>query len=263
MLIPGSRPKIKYDIENYLTYLKNLVKESEKNHQLNLNLDADITPEILKKQAWEVIITATGTKQHIPPIKGINQSHVINGIELLKNPDLVKNSKQIIIIGGGTVGCETAYFLSHEMDKKVKVIEMQPYFMEGVCTANRGYLIHYLEKLGVELINCAKLLEVKQDTVLLELNISKTKPDPYNTWSPILPKNILNPFEKKLKEITLHKEIEADLIVLATGAITDNTFYYECQQINAAKELYNIGDSFRCGRIFEAKKAAYQIAIGL
>jgi len=39
--------------------------------------------------------------------------------------------------------------LAGEHGKQVTVIEMLPYFMEQACTANRGYLLHYLATKGV------------------------------------------------------------------------------------------------------------------
>ena len=40
------------------------------------------------------------------------------------------------------------------------VVEMLPHFMQGNCTANRGYLLHYLEALDVKLLNCARLKSI-------------------------------------------------------------------------------------------------------
>ena len=51
-----------------------------------------------------------------------------------------------MVAGGGVVGCETAYWLRYELNRDVKVVEMLPHFMQGVCTANRGHLLHYMEK---------------------------------------------------------------------------------------------------------------------
>ena len=54
------------------------------------------------------------------------------------------------------MGCETAYWLRYEYGREVSVIEMMSNFMEGVCTANRGHLLHYMKN-EVELINCARV----------------------------------------------------------------------------------------------------------
>ncbi len=142
----------------------------------------------------------------------------------------------------------------------VKVIEMQENFMQGVCTANRGHLIHYLHKANVELINCAKVLSFDTDKVYINKNVSKTIPNPYNTWQPLLPVNIPNPMAKKLGTETQNVSIDADLVVLAMGGRADETMFFNAQKNHIAKEVYNIGDSNRAGRILEATRAAYNLA---
>jgi 2-enoate reductase len=263
MLNPGSRPKIKFDIINYINYLVRQIELTSREFKLELKLNTAVTPVQLKAEGWDVIVTSTGTRQKRPPVKGIESSNVVFAVDLLRNPEMAEKAKDIIVVGGGVVGCETAYFLSHEMKKNVQLVEMLPEFMEGVCTANRGFLIHYLEELGVLLLNCTSLKEVKDKTAVILKNKSKTVPNPYVTWTPILPENVENPFAKSIKKEEEEIEVSADLIVLAAGAVPDDSFFYECQNTNAAPELHNIGDSFRCGRVFEAVKAAYQIGISL
>ena len=261
MLNPGSRPKIKFDIANYIAYLKRQIELVSAEYTLKLVLNSAPSPAELKSQGWDVIIVSTGTVQKKPPVNGIDSENVVSAIDLLNNPELADQAKKIVVVGGGVVGCETAYFLRHEMKKDVQVVEMLPEIMKGVCTANRGYLIHYLEELNVPLHNCTSLKEVKEGKAVLLKNVSKTVPDPYVTWTPLLPENIENPFAKKIKPETQEIEVEADLVVLAVGSVPDDSFFYECQSINAASELYNIGDCYHAGRVFEAVKSAYQAGI--
>ena len=148
----------------------------------------------------------------------------------------------------------------HEKKKNVKIVEILPEIMKGVCAANRGFLIHYLEKMGVEILNCSILKEVREGEVLVDQNVSKTVPDPYNTWTPLIPENVENPFAKKIKESLKERRLKADLVVVSAGARPGDELYYTCLAANVAPELYNIGDSFACGRVFEAVKAAYQVA---
>ena len=263
MLNPGSKPKIKFDIVNYVDYLEKKVSTAEAKHGLELRLETEPTAEQLKSEGWDVIVASTGTLQRRPPVKGIDSPNVVFAVDLLRDPSVCSDADNIIVVGGGVVGCETAYYLKHELGKKVQVVEMLPRFMDGVCTANRGYLIHHLEEMGVPLLNCTALKEVKDGKAVIVRNLSKTVPDPYVTWSPILPENIENPFEKAIKEEPSEVEVDADLVVLAAGAAPDDSFFYECQSISAAPEIHNIGDSFRCGRVFEAVKSAYQIGTSI
>lgn len=261
LLIPGSAPKIKFDIANYIKYMEKQLEIHNKEYNLSINLNTEATLEKLKEGKFDTIVTCTGTKQVKPRIKGIDSNKVAYAVEVLKNPSLAEKAKNIVVVGGGVVGCETAYFLRHEYNKQVKIIEMLPYFMKGVCTANRGYLIHHLEKLGVELLNCTKLNSVEDEYVIVIKNISKTVPNPYVTWAPILPENIQNPLEKKIKLEEKEIRLQADLVVIAVGGKPNDELFYSLQKENAALELYNTGDSFAQGRVFEATKSAYRIGI--
>ncbi|MFR3678828.1 MAG: FAD-dependent oxidoreductase, partial [Mediterraneibacter gnavus] len=214
-----------------------------------------------KEKAYDSVIFAYGTKEIFPPFEGREEANLILGTELLEHPEKAEGAENIVIVGGGVVGCETAHWLANEYGKHVTVLEMMPHFMTGVCTANRGHLLHYLEKAGVQLFNCTKVKALAKDGVYVEQNQSSTVPDPYNTWQPLLPPNIPNPMEKTIKEEIVEKKIPADLIVLAMGGKADETFFFEAGEEHLAKEMYNIGDSSRAGRVLEAVRGAYHLAV--
>lgn len=264
-LVPGSKAKIKYEFANYLTYLKNVLADLILNPAFELREHTCADAETLKQEAFDVIITATGTKQNLPPVDGIEQKHVHFAIDVLMDPSLIADAEDIVVIGGGVVGAETAYMLKYECGKNVKVVEMDKYIMNHACTANRGHLIHYLEEGGVELLNCTKLLRIKEGTVEVLQNVNKNVPDPYVTWSPILPENVENPMDllHKIKEENMKREIKADAVILAVGVKSENALYFNCVKTHAAAEIYNIGDSFQGGRVFEAVRSAYRKAISI
>lgn len=257
----GSVPKIKFDFENYHKYLENQVKEGQLMTNFKLKLNTEATLEHLKSSNYDTVVFAYGTKNITPRIPGIENVNVVQATELLANPKLMGEAKKIVVVGGGVVGCETAYWLKYEYNRNVTVVEILPHFMMGVCTANRGHLIHYLNKENVQLINCAKVTSFKKNLVIINKNISKGVPNPYNTWQPILPANILNPLAKNIGDENVNKGLEADLVVLAMGGRADESMYFEAQKSHVAKELYNIGDSAKPGRILEASRAAYNLAL--
>lgn len=261
-VVPGSKAIIKYEFLNYLNYLKRMVAKLTDNENFTLRLNTEADADALKKEHYDVIIIACGTRQNRPPVEGINGKNVVFAIDVLKNPDLVKDAKNVVVIGGGVVGTETAYYLNYELDKKVKVVEMDKYFMNHTCTANRGHIIHYLEEAGVELLNCTTLKKVSDGKVTVSQNVHKNVPNPYLTWAPILPENIVNPLDAlhKIKDKTVERELDADVVVLAAGVSSENELFYKLYKDNAAKELYNIGDSFKGGKVFEAVRSAYRKA---
>mgnify|MGYP001485765603 FL=1 len=50
--------------------------------------------------------------------------------------------------------------------------------------------------------------------------------------------------------------LEADLVVIATGGRPKDELFFQVQEENIAKEIYNIGDSFTGGKVLEATRAA-------
>ena len=259
-LIPGSVPKIKYEVANYVNYLGNRVAYSAKKYKLKVRTGKAVTAASLQAQKFDAVIVATGGTVSRPEIPGINSNNVYSAIDVLNNRALSEGKKNAVIVGGGSVGCETAHFLSYELGiENVTVVEMLPAFMKGLCTANRGYLIHYLEQKGVKLINCASVMRIKPSSVVISRNMHKTVPDPYVTWSPIHPDNIPNPFEKKIKSNHHELEIPADIVILAMGMKPDRSLYNDCIRLQAAPEIYLTGDVHEIGSILEATRGGYAI----
>ena len=262
-LRPGSVSKIKFDVANYVAYLDDKLTRTAATRDLTIKLGIEVTAAALKAANFDAIVTCTGGKPTTPPIPGVRLPHVIHAVDLFRNPARADAAEQIIVIGGGEVGCEAAYFLTYELDKQVTIVEMRPHLMKDTCTANRGYLIHYLELRGVKLMNCARVRRIGLGNVTVAHNVSPTIPDPYVTWSAVLPENIKNPLARPIKQEMHDILLPADLVILATGFEPDDALHDACVRIHAAPELHNIGDAFAPGNIFAATKAGYAIGRAL
>ena len=138
---------------------------------------------------------------------------------------------------------------------------MLPVFMNHTCTANRGYLLKYLYDAGVKLMNCTALLAYEQGGVRVKRNQSKSVPDPYVSWTPILPENVLNPLAPKLKEDYAEARIEADAVVLAAGGRPNEALFLALQKAFPGIPVHNIGDSFAGGKVLEATRTGYALGI--
>jgi len=263
MLIPGSKPKIKYEIANYLLFLQDKLAKLSSNPKFQAFMGKVADIPLLKDKGYDAIIIATGGVQMLPAIEGIDNKNVVLAIDVLDNPEIASAAQDIVVIGGGVVGAETAYFLAYELGKNVTVIEMEKYIMNGVCTANRGHIIHYLDDAGVDIINMAKVKKITGGEVIIDRNIAKNVPNPLVTWAPILPENVLNPLAPKIKEELVEQSIKADLVILATGIKSNNQLYYDCVKEHIAPEVHNIGDSLRPKQVAEAVKSAYRKALSI
>jgi 2-enoate reductase len=262
-LRPGSVARIKFDIANYVAYLETTLAQTAENHTLTTRFGINVTAEALKAEGFDVIVTCTGGQPTKPHIEGVHLPNVIQAVELFNQPDKAAAAEQVVVIGGGEVGCEAAYFLAYELGKQVTVVEMLPYLMKDACTANRGYLIHYLERKGVKLMNCARVRRIGPGNVTVTRNVSPTVPDPHVTWQVVLPENIKNPLARPIKQEMQDILLPADLVVLATGFRPDDALYEDCVRLHAAPELHNIGDAFAPGNVFAATKAGYAVGRNL
>lgn len=259
-LLPGGVPKIKFDIANYRQYLEHLVQKTAETHDLTFLPNTAADADWLAQQGYDAVVVATGSADTKLPLPGFDSANVVQATELLMHPEKAEGAKNVVVVGAGVVGCETAYWLRYEHDKDVKVVEMTPYIMNHVCTANRGHLIHYLQRAGVELLNCTRVTGYADGSVQAMRNVSKTVPDPYVTWHPILPENVENPLAPKLKTEEQAISLPADLVVIAAGGRADDALFLELQRRRIAPEVYNIGDSLQVGKVHEAVRAAYALA---
>ena len=262
-LVPGGVAKIKYDIQNYRKYLIHAVKVVSAMGNLTFHPDTHVDASFLEKLGYDTVVFAVGSEQFSLPLPGISTANTIQATDLFMHPEILQKVKKVVVIGGGVVGCEAAYWLRYEHDKQVKVVEMENYFMNKVCTANRGHLIHYLEKAGVELLNCTKVTGFAPGQVQVKRNVSTTVPNPYITWHPILPENVENPLAPRIKLLEENQTLDADLIVLAAGGRPDTSLFTEAQKMRIAREIYNIGDSFFVGKVIEATRAGYRLGTTL
>ena len=256
-VVPGSMPGIKLDFSNYLRYLRRWAEKAAKDYDLKIKLNTEANPGNLK--GFDQIVVAAGTLDSGLPLPGYEQAKPLQAVDVLAHPEKIDGAKQVVIIGGGTVGCELAYALAKEKGKEVTVIEQQPAFMKGACTANRGYLLKYLYDAGVRLMNCTTLLSYGQYGVTVRRNVSKTVPDPYVSWTPILPENIVNPLAPKLKDQPREMFLEADAVVLAVGARPNEALFHAMQAAFPQLPVHNIGDSFAAGRVLEATRSGYAL----
>ena len=72
-------------------------------------LATDATPRLLREQAPDAVILATGRIPMKPKIKGADRQEVMTIDELMQGKPVGNN---VIIVGGGYVGCEIAFFLA-------------------------------------------------------------------------------------------------------------------------------------------------------
>ena len=267
-LMAAGAARIKFDVENYRVYLERQVRKQADEGNLTLELGHAATKDALAAARYDAIVCAAGAHEATPPIPGLSElvdaGLAVPATRLLREPELLGQARSVTVIGGGAVGCEVAQWLAVERSvSHVSVVEMLPHMMQGACTANRGHLLHALAGHGVRLLNMARVERAEQTLGGTLMHVSRNRhknvPDPYVSWTPILPENVVNPLAPKVGDDWHEEVIASDLVVIACGGQADDSLFYELQQTHAAPELRNIGDGFAPGRVLEAVRAAYRL----
>jgi 2,4-dienoyl-CoA reductase (NADPH2) len=75
-------------------------------------LNSEVDEKVIAAEKPDSIILATGAVPIAPPIKGAGLPHVVQAWDVLQ--DKVYTGKNVVIIGGGAVGVETALFLAEK-----------------------------------------------------------------------------------------------------------------------------------------------------
>ena len=267
-LVAAGAARIKFDVENYRVYLERQVRKQADEGNLTLELGHAATKDALAAARYDAIVCAAGAHEATPPIPGLSElvdaGLAVPTTRLLREPELLGQARSVTVIGGGAVGCEVAQWLAVERSvSHVSVVEMLPHMMQGACTANRGHLLHALAGHGVRLLNMTRVERAEQTLGGSLLHVSRNRhknvPDPYVSWTPILPENVVNPLAPKVGDDWHEEVIASDLVVIACGGQADGSLFYELQQTHAAPELRNIGDGFAPGRVLEAVRATYRL----
>ena len=115
------------DFKNYL------VRQIGKAN-VDVRLNTEATPDMLKKDEYDAVIVAVGADPIVPGIPGINGKNVVFAADVFGKEDAL--AKNVAVIGGGEVGVETAMHLA-EKGHKVTVLEM------GNMLAPKSIPIHY------------------------------------------------------------------------------------------------------------------------
>lgn len=267
-LVAAGTARIKFDVDNYRIYLERQIQEQVKAGNLELKLGEAATADSLAHAGYDTIVCAAGAFETAPPILGLAElvaaGRAVSATRLLREPELLGDARSVTVIGGGAVGCEVAQWLAVERNvSQVNVVEALPHMMQGACTANRGHLLHTLAARNARLLNMTRVERVEKApggaTLRVSRNRHKNVPDPYVSWTPILPENVENPLAPKVGNDWHEEDIASELVVIACGGRADDKLFYELQRTHAAPELHNIGDGFAPGRILEAVRAAYRL----
>lgn len=226
----ASSPPCKRELERIVEYLSRQVEKAG----VQVEMGVEVTSGLIEELEPHTVIVAIGASPLIPDdILGVDNERVVKAEDVLAGRTTA-NAKHVVIIGGGSVGCETADFLTELGDglpkdeAKVTIIEMLEDVASDMQTLPRLQLLKRLRAKEVEIITMAKVIEIAEDRVLF--------------------------MRKARKEVIAN----IDQIILALGARPVSNFLHEIK--NKVAEVYVIGDARDPRRILNAIAEGSKIA---
>ncbi|NQS88314.1 FAD-dependent oxidoreductase, partial [Patescibacteria group bacterium] len=174
-MILSSVPHFKKDVAKLLEYYQKKIKKGN----IQVKLGKEATLDTLVNENPDVVVLATGAKQIIPEVDGIKADNVIVASELLKDKDITNIGDEIIVLGAGLVGCETAWYLSSR-EKSVKLVDIVGLddILSDEHPTNRSFLLHSLKEQDIPILEYRKLKSVEKKKVTFERkdNLEETYP---------------------------------------------------------------------------------------
>ena len=147
-------PPYKEELRNILDYLVPQMRKLN----VKVCLQKEVTKKTIEKENPDVIILATGANPLIPEIPGLNRKRIFTPEEVLKGNRTM--GENIIVVGGGMVGCEIAEYLASK-GKKVAIVEKLPEIASAEETCTKNFLLERLNKLEIKLITESEIISVQ------------------------------------------------------------------------------------------------------
>ena len=249
--IAGAPPH-KQEILEFIRYYRAQIHK----HQIPLHLNTSVDSNFVRRQNPDYVILAEGAEPLPPQIDGYDDPCVFSAWQVLKgNPVL---GKSVAVIGGGSVGLETALFIAakgtltpetlhflftyeavtperlrelmFQGSSKVTVFEMLPKIGQDVGKSTRWILFDNLKRFKVSVKTGTTVTSIRNGTV-------------------------------KFKKDDQDEEMEFDQVVLASGSQSVPGLSARVKKLGIP--FATVGDGVRPGKLNEAIHGGFLAAINI
>jgi 2,4-dienoyl-CoA reductase-like NADH-dependent reductase (Old Yellow Enzyme family)/thioredoxin reductase len=158
LLAVGAIPPYKQRLKPLISYFETQLKKLDVDIRLNTEANLDLIVSL----GADVVLMAAGSSPAIPRIPGIDGKNVFTAIDILTGK--VEAGKTVVVIGGGSTGCETAEFLL-EKGRETIVVEMLPGLALDAGANERLRLLNRITALPIAFLTNTRCSEIKADGI--------------------------------------------------------------------------------------------------
>lgn len=191
------------------------------------DIQTGVNLENIDFKSYDTIFVATGSRQFVPDINGMENENVITSLEYFRGQKQV-SGKRVLIVGAGMVGMEAAENLVDE-GKEVVVTKRGENIANDMEPITKKLMMMRLKDKDIKILTKTKILSFEKDGVLYE------------------------------KEGKTDKMPRFDTVIIATGLISDESTGRYLDAIGISYKA--IGDAKNVANIYEATKEGYEAAV--
>lgn len=220
--ISAAYPPFKGEFATYTAWLS---REIRKYENIHLHLNTELTVDMVKEGKPDKVILASGAKPVIPNVPGIHNKNVVLAEDVLLGK--AEAGMNVLIVGGGMVGSETAAYLGMQCKSKVAIVEMREAIAMDMEAGIRDDLKDCLRRCYVEAFTGTSIAGVTEEGALL----------------------------KKGDEITLYP---CDTVVLAIGT---RSFCPLQEELQGICETVVVGDAVKARQAIQASSEGFRAGL--
>jgi len=213
-------PPDKYRVASVIRWLETEARK----RGVEIRTGEEVTLQTIRALKPDAVVVATGGRSILPDWPRITDEKVVYADDVLLGRAVT--GQKVLVIGGGTVGCEIAHFLA-EYGKSITVVEMLGEVGEDLGFIPKPLLLERLRMGGVKIKTSTKVTEIVDGGVIVET-------------------------EGRKEEL-----LGFDTIVIALGYTSSSELYSQLKSV--VSEVHLVGDAKRPQKIMEALTEAVEV----
>ncbi len=214
----------KSEIAGFLRYQERCLLES----RVIIKKGIEATPQKILDQGSETVILATGSNSRPMETPGAAPDQVIDVRQLYENR--FELGENIMILGGGDIGCETAEWV-YRPGKYITIVDIAADILSNMKKIPKERMLVRLKQKGITILTETSLISIENNEAMLR-NVDGT--------------------EQRLK---------TDHVIVSVGSISERSLAKQLEgQID---DVYVVGDAANIGNLGSALRDATKTAVML